>query len=67
MRDGIRVEVHVHGCLGGDLLAMVGGLDPRVVPRHTAFTVDADLGRDLVGVLHALERAGIDLDRVIRA
>ena len=67
MSDGIRVEVQVHGCLGGDLLAMVGDLDPRVVPRHTALTVEAAHGHDLVGVLHALERADIELDRVTRA
>lgn len=64
MSDGLRVEVHVRGCLGGDLLAMVAGMEPRVVPRHTVLTVGRDAGHDLVGVLHALERAGIELDRV---
>lgn len=64
MSEGVRVEVHVRGCLGGDLLAMVAGLEPRVVPRHTVLTVARDSGHDLVGVLHALERAGIELERV---
>lgn len=64
MSDEVRVEVHVRGCLGGDLLAMVAGLDPRVLPRHTVLTVGHDDGHDLVGVLHALERAGIELDHV---
>ena len=35
-----------------------------MVPRHTVLTVGSDAGHDLVGVLHALERAGIELDRV---
>jgi hypothetical protein len=65
MSDDVRVEVHVSGCLGGDLLEMVASLDPRVVPRHTVLAVEGDGGRDLVGVLHALERAGIELDRVV--
>ena len=64
MSDPVRVEVHVRGALGGDLLAMVAELDPRVVPRHTVLTVPHDSGYDLVGVLHALERAGIELERV---
>lgn len=65
MSTGVRVEVHVRGHLGGDLLAMVEDLNPQVVPRHTVFTVRPDAGpHDLVGVLHALERAGIELDRV---
>ena len=64
MSDGIRVEVTVRGCLAGDLLAMVAGLDPRVVPRHTVLTLCGEARPDLVTVLHALERAGIELERV---
>lgn len=64
MSDGIRVEVTVRGCLGGDLLAMMRDLAPRTRPRHTVITLDADQGRDLVGLLHALERAGVELERV---
>lgn len=64
MSDGVRVEVRVRGRLGGDLLAMVAGLDPRVVPRHTVLTMGVDEGHDLVAVLHALEQAGIELERV---
>ncbi|HYN67301.1 MAG TPA: hypothetical protein VES93_10460 [Ornithinibacter sp.] len=65
MNDGLRVEVHVTGCLGGDLLEMVASLDPRLVPRHTVLAMGGEGGRDLAGVLHALERAGIELDRVV--
>jgi hypothetical protein len=64
MSDELRVEVRVRGCLGGDLLAMVAGMKPRVVPRHTVLAFGRDAGHDLVGVLHALERAGVELDRV---
>ena len=64
MSDAVRVEVRVRGCLGGDLLAMVAALEPRVVPRHTVLTVGRDAGHDLVAVLHALERAGIELEHV---
>ena len=64
MSDGIRVEVRVRGCLGGDLLDLVRGLDPRVVPRHTVLTGRSGDPHDLVGLLHALERAGVELERV---
>jgi len=64
MGDGIRVEVHVRGCLGGDLLDLVQGLDPRVVPRHTVLTGRSGDPHDLVGLLHVLERAGVELERV---
>ena len=47
-----------------DAVGMVAGMEPRVVPRHTVLTVGRDAGHDLVGVLHALERAGIELERV---
>ena len=67
MSDGIRVEVHVSGCLGGDVLAMVQDLRPRAVPRHTVLTVGDDGGRELVALLHTLDRTGIELDRVTRA
>ncbi len=64
MSDGVRVEVHVRGRLGGDLLAMVADLDPRVLPRHTVITLSRDNRHDLLGVLRALERDGIELERV---
>lgn len=65
MSGGARVEVHVQGRIGGDLLAMMDALHPRVEPRHTVITVARDgAGTDLVSVLWALQRAGIELDRV---
>jgi hypothetical protein len=65
MSGGDRVEVHVQGRVGGDLLAMLDALHPRVEPRHTVITVARDAaGADLVGVLWALQRAGIELERV---
>ena len=66
MSDGVRVEVRVRGRLGGDLLAMVAALDPRVVPRHTVLTVAGDdVGGSLVGVVQAVDRAGFELEEVI--
>ena len=65
MSHAIRVEVRVSGALGGDLLDMLAELEPRAVPRHTVLTVDGEDrdGRDgLVGLLHVLDRAGIELD-----
>jgi hypothetical protein len=64
VNDPLRVEVHVGGCLGGDLLAMMGGLAPHVVPRHTMVTVSGDDGRALLGVLHALARVGVEVESV---
>lgn len=65
MRAGFLFEVHVGGCLGGDVLAMVEALDPRVVARHTVITVAPDDdGSHLAGLLHALDRAGAEVERV---
>ena len=64
MSGGLRVEVSVRGRLSGDLLTMVGALEPRVVPRHSVVTLPRDPRTDLVGVLHALERAGVEVERV---
>ena len=65
MSDELRVEVHVRGCLGGDLLAMVAGLDPRVVPRHTVLTVGtATPVTTWSACCTPLERAGVELERV---
>lgn len=64
MSAGLRVEVSVRGHLAGDLIAMVESLEPRVVPRHTVITLARGDGRNLVSVLHALERAGVEVERV---
>jgi hypothetical protein len=62
--EALRIEVHVRGCLGGDLRAMVQDLDPRVVPRHTVITVSADVAdHGPIRLLHALEHAGIEVER----
>ena len=64
MSDSLRVEVHVRGCLGGDLRAMLQDLDPRVLPRHTVITVCADVADHApIGLLHALDHAGFELER----
>jgi len=63
MSDELHVEVQVRGRLGGDLLAMVCGMHAREVPAHTVVTAVRDGGHDLVGLLHALERAGVELER----
>lgn len=64
MSGELRVEVCVRGRLAGDLLHMVELLEPRIVPRHTVITLGGPGGPDLVGVLHALERAGVEVERV---
>ena len=65
MSDGIRVEVHVRGCLGGDLLDLVaasrsacGAASHRA---HRARRRRPRPGRPV----HALERAGVELEEVI--
>lgn len=64
MTGPLRIEVHVRGCLGGDLRAMVQDLDPRLVPRHTVITVTAEVGdHGPSRLLHALEHAGIEVER----
>jgi hypothetical protein len=73
--EPLHVEVRVRGRLAGDLLALVDDLGPRVVPRHTVLTVGsdgADEGGDegpdaggLTRLLTALDRAGVELDRVL--
>lgn len=73
MSEHLHVEVRVRGRLGGDLLALVDDLGPRVVPRHTVLTVGsggdgAGEGPDAGGLtrlLTALDRAGVELDRVL--
>ena len=77
MSDQLHVEVRVRGRLGGDLLALVGDLHPRSVPRHTVLTVGSHSGGDgdgggagpgagdLARLLTALHRAGIELERVL--
>lgn len=75
MSGQLHVEVRVRGRLGGDLLALVDDLGPRVVPRHTVLTIGiggggdgADQGPDagdLARLLTALDRAGVELERVL--
>ena len=76
MSEHLHVEVRVRGRLGGDLLALVDDLGPRVVPRHTVLTVGSggsggDGGGEgpdaggLTRLLTALDRAGVELDRVL--
>jgi hypothetical protein len=44
---------------------MVGGLDARLVPRHTVLTVPCDDDESaLLAVVDALGRAGLELERV---
>lgn len=64
MSNQLRVEVCVRGRLAGDLLALMGSLETRVAPRHTVVSLACHDSTDLVGVLRALERAGVEVDRV---
>jgi len=62
--EALRIEVHVRGRLGGDLRAMVQDMNPRVLPRHTVITVSGDAAdHGPIRLLHALEQAGIELER----
>lgn len=64
MTEGLRVEVRISGCVGGDLLELLRYLDVRMVPRHSVLTVRRH-GPELGHLLEALERAHVDLDAVL--
>lgn len=65
MSRDLRIELRVRGCLGAELRDMVGDLEVRLVPRHTAIAVASVDLRDLGQLLTRLEAAGIGLDQVL--
>jgi hypothetical protein len=62
-RTGLRVRITVQGRIGPALQTAFEGLDLQVVPRHTV-VVGSCGPHELLALLEALGRRGIEVDRI---